>query len=194
LLTNNKTNVVKHAISSAPSSFEVVGDWKLTLKGYRFPEFAKTLRHLESWTSDEKTKYFSGTGVYEIVFSCPASYIQAEMDTVLDLGKVGSIAEVILNEKAIGTTWMQPYILDTSGVLRPGNNYLRILITNELINYVAGLKAAPDVPNWLQRHYGHGVGSPDTPYLTREFGYRPLPMSGLVGPVRFIAKRRVRLT
>jgi hypothetical protein len=149
---------------------------------------------LTSWTDDPSTAHFSGSGEYGITFHCPVDYLSPEIHLMLDLGVVGSIAQVELNGKKVGTAWMQPYHLDITGMVSSGDNHLTVTVTNELINYVAGLTPPPPVPPGILLHYGSQAASQnDDKSLTREFGYRPLPSSGLLGPVRILAGRCVRL-
>ena len=57
-----------------PSPFVVSGSWQMELKGDNFPLYRKTTDHLTSWSEDEQTKSFSGTGGYSIDFTLPADY------------------------------------------------------------------------------------------------------------------------
>ena len=71
------------------------------------------------------------------------------------------------------------------GLVRAGRNSLRVVVTNTLINRVAGMKELPPVPPELIPHYG-GEGDRYTlgrERARREMGFTPLPPSGLLGPV-----------
>ena len=105
------------------------------------------------------------------------------MKILLDPGKVGNIAEVIINDKNIGTIWMRGQKLDVTSALKEGDNRLIILVTNTLINRISAMKEPPPVPEDLVSRFGSGAVIKDIP---REFGFKPLPASGLIGPVQLI--------
>jgi hypothetical protein len=168
----------------------------MTLEGYRFPKLQKEVSQLQSWTEDPRTEHFSGTGRYELDFQVPSEYVSVDLEAVLDLGKVGDVAEVTLNGHAVGVAWMQPHQLDVTEAIRSGANHLELLVTNVLINYVSGLTALPDVPEDLIQHYGRttNIYSRGALYWEHfEKDFHPLPPSGLIGPVRIIPHRKVTL-
>ena len=88
---------------------------------------------------------------------------------------------------------MRPYQLDVTEAMRGGVNHLEILVTNTLMNYVSGLDKLPDVPAELIPHYGETVNiyTRGTELSRQEIGFRPLPPSGLIGPVQIVPRRRV---
>ena len=83
--------------------------------------------------------YLSGAGRYEIAFDLPGLYLREGLELVLDLGQVGDVAEVILNGRAAGVCWMQPYKLAITPAARPGPNQLSVMVANQLMNHVAGM-------------------------------------------------------
>jgi len=75
-------------------------------------------------------------------------------------------------------------------------NHLEVLVTNTLINYVSGFTTLPEVPEELVPHYGkttdiYTLGT--TAWKEHEKSFAPLPLSGLMGPVRIVARRKVAL-
>jgi hypothetical protein len=91
---------------------------------------------------------------------------------------------------------MQPYQLPVTETMHSGSNHLTILVTNTLINYVSGLSKLPDVPEELVPHYGttaHIYDEGAVQWEKQEKGFHPLPLSGLMGPVRIIPRRKVIL-
>jgi hypothetical protein len=159
-------------------SLEIRGTWRL-----RLGRMEKELPRLTSWTEDPATRHFSGRGEYEIELQVPARLARGQ--ATLDLGAVGTVAEVWLNGREAGVAWMQPYRLDVTGRLRPGANRLRVVVANTLINQVTGMAEPPPVPPELVPHYG-GEGS-RYPHgrerFEQERKLEPAP-SGLMGPVR----------
>jgi hypothetical protein len=104
---------------------------------------------------------------------------------ILDLGKVGTIAEVELNGKNVGVAWMAPHRLDITRAARAGKNQLVVLVTDTLIHHVSGLAEPPEVPVELQPRLGQAnpaiyVHSRRVP----EMSETNLPLSGLMGPVQ----------
>jgi hypothetical protein len=75
---------------------------------------------------------FSGTAVYERRFNLPKDW--ANYHAVLDLGRVSSVADVFVNGEHAGTLVWSPYKLDISKLLRPGDNVLKIAVTNTEAN------------------------------------------------------------
>ncbi|TSA37371.1 MAG: hypothetical protein D4R64_05810 [Porphyromonadaceae bacterium] len=186
--SHNIEKTVTSTISGIPAPYLISGKWSIELKGNDFPLSAKQSDFLYSWTDDPLTRNFSGTGRYETNFTLSSDYIKKELKLFLDLGKVGNIAEVILNDKNIGTTWMRDQKLDVTGVVKEGDNKLVILVTNTLINRVSAMKEPPPVPEDLVSRFGNSAIIKDIP---REFGFKPLPASGLIGPVKIVAVKVV---
>jgi hypothetical protein len=184
------------SVSDVPPELPVGGPCKLVLEGHDFPRLEKSVDTLASWTEEESTKHFSGTGEYDVSFDLAAEYFREGLDLMLDLGNVGDVAEVELNGKPVGVTWMQPHRLTATHAARPGRNTLKVLVTNTPQNWVAGLKQPPGVPEELVPHYGPTVdiykpGTSAWEAVDRRFS--PLPPSGLMGPVRMVALRKVVL-
>ncbi len=197
LKKNRTSKTVTKQVQELAAPYAVSGTWKLTLEGKDFPKIKKTLINLASWTEDPKIKHFSGTGRHEIDFDISNDYIQKDIKLTLDLGKVGNVAEVELNGVKVGTAWMRPYRLDITKAVKQGRNHLVVLVTNTLINRVSGFKEPPPVPKELVPKYG----SIPTDYVDgaeqlerSEIGFKPLPPSGLMGPVRIVAEKKVTIT
>jgi hypothetical protein len=163
----------------------------MKLAGHGFETFETNLSALASWTDAPRTRHFSGTGRYEIDFTLPAEQLTDGARLTLDLGRVGNIAEVELNGQAVGVAWMAPHRLDVTRAVRAGKNRLVVLVTNTLINYVAGLESPPDVPADLQPRLGKANPAiyPQGDEFRHEMRETDLPPSGLMGPVRIISTR-----
>ena len=87
---------------------------------------------LQSW-SKTGLAYFSGTAIYEKNFSLPQTFSSVGK-IVLDLGKVSSVAKVQINGRDAGILIWSPYRLDITSLLKPGENQLRIWVTNTEAN------------------------------------------------------------
>lgn len=154
------------------------------------------MRDLRSWTDDEKLSYFSGTAVYEKTINLPASAVRRGSFDLLDFGNGTSVAEpdplpmfnmrayldapirdaaqVFVNGHLAGNVWHPPYQVDISSYLKPGENYLKILISNTAINELCG-KSQPSY-RLLNDKYGTLFSPQDMDHL------QPLP-SGILGTV-----------
>ena len=197
MVENGREKIAREVVSQLPEPLAIDGTWRMVLDGYGFNKIEKQIARLESWTEDPKTSHFSGTGSYLLDFYVPTQYISPELEIVMDLGKVGEVAEVFLNGKSAGVSWMQPYRLDVTGLLLNGANRIEIRVTNTLINYVSGLDRLPDVPGDLIPHFGvtaNGYTNGTQQWEHREKGFHPLPASGLIGPVRLVPYCKVTLT
>ena len=180
-------------VTDISQPLELSGNWRMVLKEKGQARIEKELTQLASWTEDAKTIHFSGTAHYGIDFQVPDQYVREDLQLVLDLGQVGNVAEVILNGRAVGVKWMQPYRLDVTRQLRKGSNHLKVLVTNTLVNRVAGMKKSPEVPAELVPHYGPALEEyPHRGYALEQLRkLSPLPTSGLLGPVKLVVFRRV---
>lgn len=181
---------------SVPPPIPVAGRWKMTVEGVRFARKELILDQLGSWGEREELRFFSGTGTYELEVDLPAAYAAPDLEVVLELGRVGDVAEVFWNDRPAGVCWTEPYRVNVTKYLRPGINRLRVLVTNTLIHHIAGLHEPPPVPAELIPHYGQEFTEyrqARDAFYKRDRLFRPLPPSGLIGPVRLVATRRVRV-
>ena len=119
---------------------------------------------------DEGIRYYSGTAIYyNKVTIGEAERSQGHL--ILDLGRVGCMAEVIVNGQSVGVLWKEPYALDITKALKTGDNALEIRVVNQWVNRIIGDRQ-PD----CKKKYT---------YTPRPF-YRadsPLLPAGLMGPV-----------
>ena len=141
-----------------------------------------TLDSLRTWEGlNAQTAELMGTGVYECTFKMD-SEAQAQQLWQLDLGDVRESARVSVNDVEIGCAWAVPYVLDVPrGVLRKGENRLRIEVTNLPANRIAALDRQ-QVP-WRKFE---DINVVDINYRRTSYAnWTPMP-SGLIGPVRLI--------
>jgi hypothetical protein len=86
---------------------------------------------LEAWTKTPLAN-FSGTAIYEKSFTLPEAYRGKRL--VLDLGRVSSVAEVYVNGRQAGTLVWRPFKLDITEYAKPGENHLKIRLTDTEAN------------------------------------------------------------
>ncbi len=189
------SEITRHQnVTNIPGPYVIDGTWKLTMEGTGFPRMDTTITRLSSWTKNPATRHFSGAGRYEILFELPVEYRAGELGLKVDLGKVGNVAEVELNGKKIGTVWMRGQTLDATDAVKAGKNRMVVIVTNMLINRISGLKEAPPVPEELIPSYGRGNPMKQLQgHSAYSQLFKPLPASGLLGPVRLIAMKKISL-
>jgi len=126
-------------------------------------------------------EHFSGDAEYMIEFDCPQKLASAPAR--LELGDVKYACEVFLNGNPVGRRVWLPYSLDISGMLKPGQNRLHIIVTNTLANALLD----PKVENEWYSRTGPGWPLSGQPYdkMSRNFEKDSLP-SGLYGPVHIV--------
>lgn len=129
---------------------------------------------LYAWneSQDPFIRFFSGTATYRTSFRWNTDRSGAE--AVLDLGQVCNMAHVYVNGKDLGLLWKEPYKIDISGALVEGDNTLEIKVTNSWGNRLIGDSALPKEKRATKTSWE--FYSPDD----------PLPISGLLGPVRIL--------
>lgn len=98
------------------------------------------LDSLRSWENiNETTKTLMGTGVYECHINLDKKDLQNGNDWAIDLGDVRESARVYVNDTFVGCAWAVPYVLQFSDVLKPGQNTIRIEVTNLPANRISQL-------------------------------------------------------
>jgi hypothetical protein len=140
-MTNDKTSAGEAVpLNDKPRAIEIDGPWTLSFVDEQ-PKIDRTYRldRLQTWeTLDEQTRVTMGTGVYTTKFKMakkdhPAGPWQ------IDLGDVRESARVYINGQFIGCAWSVPFVLDTKGTLREGDNEVRIEVTNLPANRISEL-------------------------------------------------------
>jgi hypothetical protein len=86
---------------------------------------------LKPWTQTGLAN-FSGTAIYAKTINIPEDFRGKRV--MLDLGRVSSIADVFVNGEHAGTLVWRPYRLDISKLIKPGENEVKIVVTNTEAN------------------------------------------------------------
>ncbi len=163
------------------------GPWEVTFPPQLGAPEKIQLAKLESWTAnaDPGVKYFSGTASYSTTLNASEDWFAKGTHVLLDLGNVKDLAAVSVNGRKLGTVWKQPYRIDVTAALKPGENRLEIGVTNQWTNRLAGDRTAPADKKVLASG-GGGFG----PGRGGGFGgaAQALPESGLLGPVTVLAQ------
>ena len=137
-----------------PEQFSIAIErgWTLTfpesvpaVKGYRpdadHPQGSFDISTLGSWTElpeastrNPELTTNMGVGSYSNTFELPSIGCD---EWLLDLGDVRESARVYINEEYVGTAWCVPFTLRVGKYLRPGENTLRVEVTNLPANRIA---------------------------------------------------------
>ncbi|GHU98195.1 hypothetical protein FACS1894159_00320 [Bacteroidia bacterium] len=187
----SKSVRVKHV----PEPVELTGPWEVTfMPGRGAPEGA-VFDTLIDWidSSEQGIRYYSGTAVYRKSLTLTKDMLRAG-HLELDLGRVGVIAEVILNGETLATLWKAPFRVSLTDAARAGDNLLEIHVTNLWPNRLIGDERYPEDyqrsgsvvrrwPEWLV----NGTERPTKRVTFTTWKHwdadSPLLPSGLMGPV-----------
>jgi hypothetical protein len=153
------SNTVK---AKVPKSINLSKNWEVTFPLQNEISKKKTYKTLKSWSesSEEDIQHFSGTAIYEKKFNLSKEYLSKENALELDLGSVGVIAEVIVNDQKVAKLWKTPFRIAIDDYVKAGQNTLKIKITNMWVNRLIGDEKLPldykrrgdkikTLPNWL---------------------------------------------
>jgi hypothetical protein len=166
-------------VEGLPAPFEIPGPWTLRLG----EKATLTLPRLVSWDQLDEGRAYSGWASYEAEFELGAT--PADVEWLLDLGTVHETAEASLNGTGLGAAWKGLRRLACGSALRPGRNRLKVDVANLWIHHVAASPAA----DWraVEESFGIRWGR------YGEVKPEKIPPAGLLGPVRLVPLRRVRL-
>jgi hypothetical protein len=160
---------------AAKPVMELSGEWNLKFN----PKFGApadtTIYKLFDWTTDKNTtvKYYSGTATYKKEFMFNPS---ENVNYLLDLGEVESLATIKLNGQELATLWRLPYRTNITGALKNGTNLLEVEVVNTWWNRVVGDAQPNAIPyTWAATRVSWNAASELIP-------------AGLFGPVKILTK------
>jgi hypothetical protein len=162
-----------------PAPIQISGPWTV-----RFPEGwgappSVVFPRLMSWTEhpDPGVRYFSGIAEYRTQVTVAPEWLRPKGRVLLDLGRLWAAAEAEVNGTAVGVAWKQPFRLDATGAVRPGENDIVIRVANTWANRLIG-----DALGAGGKRYTRTNVTTTTPAGTPWARVAPIP-SGLFGPV-----------
>ncbi len=150
------------------------GSWNVAFQPNRGAPASISIASLGSLSEQEEpgVKYFSGIATYTKNFRLPKG-ARPKKPLLLDLGKVGDVAEVRVNGTLVGTVWHAPYRLDIGHAVNAGRNQLEIRVADLWVNRLIG-DAQPGATK---------ITFTTSPTYTAKAPVRP---SGLIGPVTLL--------
>lgn len=126
--------------SPEPNTMRIDGPWQLTftptLGIAPQPRRLETLADL-SESQDDSLRHFAGMVKYRATFNVPDA-TGTPGKIYLDLGKVGVMAKVSLNNQPCGIAWTAPYRLDVTDAIKPGKNNLTVTVATTWRNRMIG--------------------------------------------------------
>jgi hypothetical protein len=136
---------------------------------YGGPKNSLLFDKLTDWSQDKdlSVRYYSGTSVYSKKIKLAAT----DQKLFLDLGEVRNIAEVFVNGIPCGIAWTYPYRVDISKAVKPGDNEIKIAVTNTWANRMIGDSQLPTEKRITNTIYPFKMEG------------KPLLPAGLFGPV-----------
>jgi len=178
----------------APAPVDISSGWKVTFTGAQ-PAEMSTLR---SWTEEPDRKFYSGLATYEKTATVPDLHghqlwlnfgegtpVTAQerragsgMRAMFE-GPVREAAVVYVNGKRAGAVWSAPYEVNVTGLVKPGENSIRVVVANTALNEMAK-GPLPDYKA-LNAKYGERFQAQDMQSV------QPIA-SGLLGPIRLVAR------
>ena len=169
--------------NASPKTIQITTPWTLSFTE-EAPAVGRTFRldKLQTWENlSEEASVTMGTGVYTTNFKL--SKKDAKRQWLIDLGDVRESARVYINGQFIGCAWAVPFMLDCKNAFKPGNNELRIEVTNLPANRIADLdrKGA----EWRKMKEINVV---DINYKKTTYAHWALVPSGLNSEVKLIGK------
>jgi len=131
--------------ANAPTEAKIYplnGPWTLSFTE-EAPRVAKTfqLPQLQTWETldDDSVRVTMGTGVYTTHLRLTKKELKGIRSWTIDLGDVRESARVYVNGQFAGCAWSVPFTLDFDGLLKAGDNEIRIEVTNLPANRIADL-------------------------------------------------------
>lgn len=150
--------------------------WEVSFQPGRGAPSSVQMKKLESWTNSANPgiRYFSGTAIYHATFSIATAALPAEL--WLQLSELHEICTVKINGREAGAIWAMPLRLRIDPYVKPGENTIDIAVTNLWPNRIIG-----DLqPSAMQKYTSTNIRK-----YTKD---SPLLLSGLIGPVRILAR------
>ena len=188
LLTFNDGESISINTTRSKEPINIQGPWEVTFQ--EDPKLGETFstnfQRLRSFTeSDEhRIKYFSGTAHYKKIFT--NEWNSSEGRAYLDLGKVGDIATVKLNDNEVVVLWKPPYRADITDFLVEGENMLEVSVTNLWINRIIGDQKLPPEQRKTNTNLRNIEGRYSFERFVQPDADKYLRYSGLLGPVKVL--------
>jgi hypothetical protein len=118
---------------------------------------------------NEEYQHFCGTIVYRKTICMDRDDVHT-VSTILDLGLVEGVSEVLVNGQSLGVQYFGCRLYDLSEAIHAGQNDLEIRVTTTMGNYLKTFSREENPTTWI--------------YVNHPKRDQPLQPMGLLGPVR----------
>ena len=118
---------------------------------------------------NEEYQHFCGTIVYRKTICMDRDDVHT-VSTILDLGLVEGVSEVLVNGQSLGVQYFGRRLYDLSEAIHAGQNDLEIRVTTTMGNYLKTFSREENPTTWI--------------YVNHPKRDQPLQPMGLLGPVR----------
>jgi hypothetical protein len=181
------------AAKAPGETVDLSSGWTVTFPGAASEKW-DTLR---SWTEVQGRKFYSGTATYERSFQAKSAgryVVDFGAGTVVDpnAGRraangmrawlespVREAAQVYVNGKLAGSVWKAPFEVDVTGLVKTGENTIRVVVANTALNVLAG-SPLPDYKELIAK-YGDRFQPQDMQSV------QALP-GGILGSVKLVGR------
>ena len=207
---DGKTNMIS---LPAAETVPVIAPWQVEFRPKLSEPFRREMPVLMDFSrsADSMLRYFSGTAVYTARFDWTDDPKAGAVQAFLDMGELHDIVSVKLNGVDLGVLWHQPWRMDLSRAVKPGENKLEISVTNNWSNRLVGDARAPADFEWGADRGKLGRAMKAFPDWFLEGRPRPsegrkgfllwhyhrpdspLQPAGLIGPVRLLRRQLLAL-
>jgi hypothetical protein len=163
---------------------EIAGPWKVTFPPKWGAPPEAVFARLISWTDakDSGIRYFSGTATYSNRFTLDPQARGTHV--VLNLDDMRDVAEVFVNGRSAGVLWTKPFQVEISGLVREGENELKVDVVNMWVNRLVGDQELPVDKRYCRTNHYYMKGDI---WPGGDETYR-IQTSGLLGPVRLLTQ------
>ena len=118
----------------------------------------------------EVYQHFCGTIVYRKILHHCSTNVARNVSTILDLGLVEGVSEVLVNGQSVGVQYFGRRLYDLSNALHEGENDLEVHVTTTMGNYLKTFSREDNPTTWI--------------YVNHPRRDQPLQPMGLLGPVK----------
>jgi hypothetical protein len=127
-------------LNGKSEAIDLSKNWEVRFLKSQVKASYQTFDSLYSWTQSSipDVQYYAGEATYYKTFTLEENQIKGLQKAEISFDSIGSMADVWLNGKHLGSLWCAPYTIDISQQLRAGSNNLVINVSNGINNRRVG--------------------------------------------------------
>ncbi|MBN1465698.1 hypothetical protein JXA02_08065 [candidate division KSB1 bacterium] len=117
---------------------KIIGDFGLQETDTGFVIVDKPIvLQVGDWTK-QGLPFYSGACLLGTSVDVPEHYLDGRLELEVECGE--DVLQVWINDIALGSVAWHPYRIDVTGQIKPGNNSIKLQVTNTLINMLEGVQ------------------------------------------------------